>query len=144
MSNDDQIAVSQELFELMQAAIEWALRKVQGEEGFSAVMVSLHPGGRKGSKYTFDSVEEALARSREDLRTDLRDATAYAIAYDAWYVTGDLKQPIIICRLEDARMPEAHEFFLPYNIQTKGGAGTLTASGNPQYLRKCDTKVLAQ
>ena len=69
--------------ELIGLVRQWIIPKLESREGFSVLLVSAHPDGNKATKYQEESVESALASCRQDLRTHLADASAYALVYDA-------------------------------------------------------------
>lgn len=140
---DDPLRVSQTLLRLMQNSLDWVFRKLEAEEGFSAIMLSEHPEGTKASLYKLASVEKALAQSESELKHALRDATAYAITYDAWLEADGGRVPILICRAEEAGMTSAHEFGLPYQIQTAQGRTVTKPQGQIRYLGSCGFKILA-
>ena len=110
--NNDVIAISKRLDELMKMAVSWLIRKIEAEESFSAILLSEHPDGRKGTLYQLDSVEEAFAKSEEDLAKHLSDAEAYALVFDAW-LRDEKRTPVILCRVEEQGMESQYQFALP-------------------------------
>ncbi len=138
---DDKIAISGGLYELMKMSTVWIIRKIEAEEPFSAIMLSNHPEGRKGTLYQLDSVEEAFAKSEVDLTTHLSDAEAYAIAYDAWF-TGGKRTPVILCRVEESGMKSQRLFALPYELKSKRTGKTVNAASGFQYLGETERRIL--
>jgi hypothetical protein len=114
----------------MKISFEWVIRKLEGEEYFSAIMVSKHPNGKKSSIYKLDSLEETFARSERDLTEHLSDAEGYAIAYDAWLVKDGEQITAVACRVEELGMKSQCEFALIYDIQEEQDGITITPSNN--------------
>lgn len=134
--------ISHSLYELMQLSIEWVMRKLEAGEGFSALMMSSHPQGKKATKYSYDSVEEALEAAERELAESLNDASAYAISYDAWFMDGDNKLPVIICRAEEVGLGTQVEFAFPYEFEMVGDAKKVKPRSRPRYLRQTDKALL--
>jgi len=139
---EDKIAISGGLYELMKMSTAWIIRKIEAEEPFSAIMLSNHPEGRKGTLYQLDSVEEAFAKSEEDLTTHLFDAEAYAIAYDAWFTGGGKQTPVILCRVEESGMKLQRLFALPYELKSKRTGKAVNAASGFQYLGETERRIL--
>lgn len=139
---DNKIAISKALYELMKMSTSWVIRKIEAEEPFSAIMVSNHPDGRKATIYQFDSGEETFVRSEEDLRTYLADAEAYALAYDAWFVNGEEKTPVIMCRVEELGMESQHEFAIVYELNIKRKGKSVKPLTDFQYIGEKEARKL--
>jgi len=107
--------------ELLSAALEWIRGKIEAAEGFSVLMLSLHPDGKRGSKYSFDTVEEGIAACRLDLQASLADARAYALVFDAWIQDEKSLTPAFVLRRPiepadaDAERSLGQRRFLPEN-----------------------------
>jgi hypothetical protein len=113
-------ALSPALSELVDGVLGWIIAKIEGREGFSALMVSRHADGNRASHYHADSVEQAVDHALADLGGSLAGASAYALAYDARVRSPEGEQPVFLVRVEEAGMAAAHELVLFYQLDDSG------------------------
>lgn len=98
---------------------DWAAQKLVAEEAFTLLLMSIHPSGKKLTRYDLNSVEEALTQCREELYGELRDATGYAFAYQANANERMTSTPALIFQTE-LRGAGAHEQFVQsFRLKTK-------------------------
>lgn len=141
--DNDEIVISKRLDELMRVAVLWLIRKIEAEEPFSAIVLSEHPSGRKGTLYQLDSVEEAFAKSEEDLKKHLSDAERYALVFDAWLI--DVKRtPVIICRVEEQGMKSQYQFALPYEFDNNQQGKSVKPTSDFQFSGTLNRRLLSR
>lgn len=90
---------------------DWAAQKLVVDEAFTLLLMSIHPSGKKLTKYDLDSIDEALARCREELYGELSDATGYALVYQSNENEVVTSTPALVFQTE-LRGAGAHEQFM--------------------------------
>ena len=119
--------------DLVDAALDWITSKIEASEGFSVLLVSLHSEGKKGTKYSLETVEEGLVACRADLQRDLSDASEYALVYDARI---ELEKggvtPVFIVRTESRMNSKTVQCIAPYRLEESGGAKEVILADDPQ------------
>jgi hypothetical protein len=98
---------------------QWIVRKLVAGEGFSVLLVSNHPTGKKMTTYQRDTVEEALAQCRSELSSSLADATAYALVFDARTKIGNEMQPMLVLQVEQRGVGASTQFAQRYELRRK-------------------------
>lgn len=122
MSHEPLPALSATLSELVDGVLGWLISKVEGREGFSALMISRQGDENRATHFHAGTVEEAL----DAALAQLADARAYALAYDARVRTPEGEQPVFLCRVEERGMPAAHELVLFYRLEEVQGRPVVT------------------
>ena len=121
-------ALSPTLTELVDGVLGWLISKVEGREGFSALMISRHGNENRATHFHAEAVEEAL----DAALAQLGDAGAYALAYDARVRGPGGERPVILCRVEERGMDRAHELVLFYDLGEAEGRPVITADRHLQ------------
>ena len=98
---------------------QWIIAKLTTGEGFSVLLASNHPSGKKLTKYQHDSVEEALAQCKNELSSVLLDASAYALVFDTRTMVSHKLEPMLMFQMEDKPGRAAIQFAQRYEWRKK-------------------------
>lgn len=106
-------------FTLVEVVHDWVKQKLEAGEGFSVLLATNHSDGQRLTKYAFDTVELALQRCEEELKSELADASSYAFVFDARTKITNRLVPTLIFQMEEIGQGTSTNFSQAYEMKKR-------------------------